>query len=266
MGSASIRVVVLLAVFAALVGCTETQGPPQPQPPTKAAVEPSTGTKPATDGEAKPDTAAEAGTTGEGPPTVLSTLEPGKWVALFNGKDLKGWRIVEDGEFEMHGKIEVKDGAIRLGVGMPFSAVTWTGDFPLEDYEVELEAMRTSGVDIFAATTFPVGKANVSFIVGGWGDTVVGISSVDHMNASENETTKIKSFDNDKWQRFRVRVTKDRIETWVNDEQMVDLARAGHTFPLYGGVEPVSPFGIFSWQSDGALRNIRFRRLKTEEK
>ncbi|MFW6161856.1 MAG: 3-keto-disaccharide hydrolase [Planctomycetota bacterium] len=208
--------------------------------------------------------APAATTTDDGPPSVLSTLEPGKWVALFNGKNMKGWRVVEKYEFEMHGKIEVKDGEIRLGTGMPFSAITWTGDFPLEGYEVELETKRTSGVDIFAGTTFPIGESHASFIVGGWGDTVVGISSVDHMNAAENETTVVQGFDNKKWYRFRIRVTKPKIEAWINDKQVVDLERKGHKFSLYGGTDAMVPFGIFTWQSESALRNIRFRRLKPE--
>lgn len=230
-------------------GCTA----PKPKPEEGTPTAPKT-SAPAAKGEA------------DGPPSVLSTVEPGKWVALFNGKNMKGWRIVEKYEFEMHGKIEVKDGEIRMGTGMPFSAITWTGDFPLEGYEVELEAKRTSGVDIFAGTTFPVGESHVSFIVGGWGDTVVGISSVDHMNAAENETTVVQSFDNKKWHRFRIRVTKAKIEAWVGDKQVVDLERKGHKFSLYGGTDAMVPFGIFNWQSESALRNVRFRRLKDAAK
>ncbi len=255
-----------LLLSAMLAGCTETRETPEPKPSTKAAAAPATETKPETKTEAEPSTVTVPADPEEGPPSVLSTLEPGKWVSLFTGKNLKGWRVVEKAEFEMHGKVEVKDGAIRMGVGMPFTAITWTGDFPQENYEVELEAMRTSGVDIFAATTFPVGEAHVSFIVGGWGDTVVGISSVDDMNASENETTTVMTFDNNTWHRFRIRVTTAKIEAWVGKKQVVDLERKGHTFTLYGGVEPVAPFGVFTWQSEGALRNIRFRRVKPEEK
>jgi len=197
----------------------------------------------------------------EGPPTVLSSVPLEEWVPIFNGKSLKGWRVPEQFEFESHGKIEARDDAIHLGEGNPFSAIAWAGEFPTENFEVELEAMRTKGADIFCGMTFPVGGAHVSLICGGWGDTVVGISSVDDMNASENETTKIMSFDNDKWYRIRARVTEARIEAWVDNEQVVELERKGHEFSLYGGIEPTSPFGIFTWQSAGALRGIRFRRL-----
>ena len=258
-GLPCVRLAAVALALAMLVGCAETGRGPEPAPTTEAPAEPTT------EAEARPQTATEAASEPAAPPSVLSTLAVGKWMSLLDGKTMRGWRIVEEDEFEMHGKIEVKDGAIRMGVGMPFSAVTWTGDFPLEGYEVEFEAMRTSGVDIFAGTTVPVGDKHVSFIAGGWGDTVVGLSCVDDMNASENETTQVISFDNDKWHRFAIRVTKAKIEAWVGDKQVVDLAREGHRFSLYGGVEPTSPFGIFTWQSEGAIRNVRFRRVKAEE-
>lgn len=255
-----------LCVLAVLVGCAGTEETLTLEPKTKVAVEPATKTKPETKAEAKPQTKMGAPTEGEGPPSVLSTLEQGKWVSLFDGKTLRGWRVTKEDEFEMHGKVEVKKGAIYTGVGMPFSGLTWTGDFPKENFEVALEAMRTTGVDIFCGTTFPVGKGHVSLICGGWGDTVVGISSVDGMNASENETTKVMSFENDKWYGIRIRVTKAKIEAWIDDKQVIEQVRKGHEFSLYGGVEPLTPFGVFAWQSEGALRNIRFRRLKGDEK
>ena len=251
-----------LCVLGLLVGCTDTTGTLKHKP------EPGTAAKPKPGTDAKPDT--KAGTTAEdtGPPTVLSTLPVDKWTPIFDGKTLRGWRVPTEDEFEMHGEVNIKDGAIHTGVGMPFSGIVWTGDLPKENYEVELEAKRTTGVDIFCGLTFPVGKDCVSLICGGWGDTVVGISSVDDMNASENETTKVMSFDNNKWYRIRVRVTSDKIETWIADKQVIELKREGHRFSLYGGVEPVSPLGVFSWQSEGAVRNIRFRRVaapKTRE-
>jgi len=199
-------------------------------------------------------------------PTVLSNIPIGQWVSFFDGKTLTGWKVIAEGEFDMHGKIEVKAGAMALGVGMPFSAVRWTGDFPKENFEVECEAMRTTGVDIFCGLTFPVGSSQVSLVLGGWGDTVVGISCIDDLNASENETAKVMSFDNNKWVRVRARVTEKRVEAWVNDEQVVDVERKGRRFSLYPGLDPIAPFGVFSWQTESKLRKFRIRRLKGSPK
>ena len=59
----------------------------------------------------------------------------------------------------------------------------------MSDYEVTLEAMRVDGNDFFCGMTFPAGKDPCTLIVGGWGGTVVGLSSINGMDASENETT-----------------------------------------------------------------------------
>jgi len=139
------------------------------------------------------------------PELVKTPLE--QWVPLFDGKTLRGWRIVEKWEFELHGKIEVKDGALCMAKGMPFSAIAWDGELPKENFEVEVEAKRTDGGDIFCGLTLPVGSSHVSLVCGGWGNTVTGISSIDDLNASENETTAIIEYENNRWYRIRARVT-----------------------------------------------------------
>ena len=57
------------------------------------------------------------------------------------------------------------------------TGITWTNEVPTNNYEISLEAMRVEGSDFFCALTFPVGNDPCSFIVGGWGGGVVGLSS-----------------------------------------------------------------------------------------
>ena len=80
-------------------------------------------------------------------------------------------------------------------MGDPFTGINWTNDFPKMNYEVALDAMRVMGSDFFCGLTVPVGDTFCSLIVGGWGGSLVGISSLDGMDASENETTKFISFE-----------------------------------------------------------------------
>lgn len=51
--------------------------------------------------------------------------------------------------------------------------------------------MRVDGADFFSSLTFPVGSLDksVTYVTGGWGGWVTGITSVDHMFANENVTT-----------------------------------------------------------------------------
>src|SRR5579872_1862095 len=141
-----------------------------------------------------------------------------EWKPLFDGISLKGWR---ETPFTRHGKVQAEDGAILLGTGA-MTGITWTGDFPKTNYEVRLEAMRVDGYDFFAGITFPVGKSFCSWINGGWGGTVVGLSSIDGEDASENETSTARTFQSGRWYALLLRVTPDRIQAWIDGESLID--------------------------------------------
>ena len=130
-------------------------------------------------------------------------------------------------QFGGEGDVEVKDGQIVMHAGNPMTGITCTQEVPKIDYEISLEAMRVDGSDFFCGLTFPVGESPCSFIVGGWGGGVVGLSSIDGSDASENETTKYQEFESGRWYTVRVRVTKDKIEAWLDKKQMVDLRHQG---------------------------------------
>lgn len=191
----------------------------------------------------------------------LSQIPPGKWVPLFDGRTLNGWRVLTEKAFVGHAEVEVRDGAIHLHPGQLQTGIGWAGGFPRDNYEVTLEAMRTEGSDFFCGMTFPVGSEPCTLIVGGWGGTIVGLSNVDHMHAAENVTTNSKSFDNNQWYTIRLRVTPEKIEAWIDDNQMISLERADHHFSVWWEQEAAQPFGIATWSTGAALRNIRFLRV-----
>jgi hypothetical protein len=178
---------------------------------------------------------------------------------LFDGKSLDGWK---ESEFAGQGSVEVVDGRIVLGVGQDMTGITWDGgELPRTNYEIELEAMRVDGADFFCGLTFPVGEHPCSLIVGGWGGTIVGLSSIDRFDASMNETTKFMSFDKNQWYKIRLRVTPERVAAWIDDEQVVDFEIKSHKISVRVEVQASEPLGIASWQTSAALRNIRLRRL-----
>jgi hypothetical protein len=180
-------------------------------------------------------------------------------VALFDGKTLEGWK---ESEFAGQGNVEVVDGEIRMGFGQDLTGITWDGDeLPTTNYEIELEAKRVDGADFFCGLTFPVDDKHCSLILGGWGGTIVGLSSIDRFDASMIETTKFKSFERDKWYKVRLRVTPKKIEAWIDDEQVVDFEIEDHKISVRVEVYASRPLGIASWQTSAALRNLRMRRL-----
>ena len=182
----------------------------------------------------------------------------GEVVSLFDGKTLEGWKSTN---FGGEGEVLVEEGRIVLEMGNDLTGITTTRDVPKTNYEISLEAMRVEGGDFFCGLTFPVKDKPCSLIVGGWGGTVVGLSSINGSDASDNETTSLKSFKKGQWYKIRVRVTDDKIAAWIDDDQVVDMPLADRELSVRSEVDLSRPLGISSWRTEAALRNIQFRRL-----
>lgn len=186
-------------------------------------------------------------------------------IPLFDGKTLASW---EKTQFGGEGDVFVdEEGNLEFGFGAVISGVHWKGEVPAtSNYEISLDAMKLDGNDFFLALTFPVKESHATFVVGGWGGGVVGISSVDDLNASENETMNIEGFEKDVWYKIRVRVTDDKLQAWIDGEEKVDLDLAGRKISLLpGDIELSVPIGIAAYQTRVQYRNIVWRNLKAGE-
>ncbi len=182
------------------------------------------------------------------------------WQSLFDGKALGKWKSTN---FGGEGKVWVSNGEINLEAGATLTGITWQGgELPKTDYEISLEAKKTSGDDFFCGLTFPVGDSSCSLILGGWGGGIVGLSSLNGLDASENETTQVLNFPKDRWYRVRVRVTKAKIEAWLDDKNIVDVVTTGKKISIRPEVELSEPLGVASWVTGAALRDIKLRRLE----
>jgi hypothetical protein len=183
-----------------------------------------------------------------------------QWQPLFDGKTLKGWKTTD---FGARGEVTVEKGTLVLGQGDPLTGITIDGAPPAKmGYEIALEAMRTGGDDFFCGITLPYGDSFFTFIIGGWGGALIGISSIDEQDASENETTQFKKFERNHWYRIRVRVEKDAINAWIDDEQFVKLKVDGRKISMRSGeIEASAPLGIASYRTSAALRELRIRKL-----
>ena len=203
----------------------------------------------------------------------------GKWVRkLLSGKravinaektDSPQWKTLkgdwEISQFGGDGPVEISDSLITFGFGDPMTGIRWEGDLQKENYEIELEARRTDGFDFFCGLTFPIAESNASFILGGWGGGIVGISSIDGRDASENETTDFRNFDNDRWYKVRVRVDAFQIQCWIDDKLACDVPRAEKKFDIRYEMDQCVPLGISNFQCKSELRNLRLRALTSSE-
>ena len=186
------------------------------------------------------------------------------WTSLFDGKTLGKWEVVEKYDFKRHGKVHIEKEAVVLEMGSPATGIRWKGDFPRTAYEISLEARRVEGSDFFCGVTFPVQDAALTLVCGGWSGMVVGLSSIDGEPAVENETCSYTEFELGRWYPIRLRVTKRLVEVWIDREKIIELPTDDRKFTLYWEMEPLQPLGICSWVTTGAVRKIRYRRVKEE--
>jgi hypothetical protein len=182
-----------------------------------------------------------------------------KWESLFDGKTLAGWKTPK---FGGEGKVHVDDDAIVMDTGSNMTGIAWTGDVPRNNYELSLEGKRLEGADFFCTTTFPVGTESCSLVVGGWGGGLVGLSSVNGHDASDNSTSRYVAFKKDQWYRVRIRVTDAAVQAWLDDEQLVNQPRKGYKFGVRAEVEQCRPLGISTWATKGAVRKIQIRPIE----
>jgi len=187
-------------------------------------------------------------------------LDAKDWKALFDGKSLKGWAVTD---FAGHAEPKVEAGLLHIPAGLALSGINRTNPPPKMNFEITLEAKKTDGNDFFCCLTFPYGESHCSFVVGGWGGGLVGLSSVDGMDASENETADYMVFEKDRWYRISVRVTPEKIETWIGEDKMVDLETDQRRIEMrFGEIEESVPLGIATWMTSAVLRDLRIRELK----
>ena len=184
-----IRKILYVTVAAALiVGCATKAGEPESKsgPGKPPAVEPNPQTDAPTGIPAPEEILRKAAAVPSEP------FEGTGWTSFFDGKTLTGWK---ETDFAGHGQVQCESGMIVLGMGNDFTGISRTNEPPTVNYEIALDAMRAQGSDFFCGLTFPVKDSFCSLIVGGWGGAVVGLSSIDGEDASENETTKFMKFD-----------------------------------------------------------------------
>jgi hypothetical protein len=194
------------------------------------------------------------------PSIVLSAQEGPKWQRMIDGKSLTGWK---ETPFTGRGEVRVGDGEIFLGKGT-LTGIHWTGAFPTTDYEIRLEGMRAAGRDFFAGITFPVNDSFCTWINGGWGGRVVGLSSLDGNDASENETSARYDFETGRWYGLWLVVTAERIRAWIDEEPVIDVSIAGREVGLRPGeIELSKPLGIAAYSTTARLRKIEYRTLSS---
>jgi len=188
---------------------------------------------------------------------------PGPWVSMFDGKTLADWRVVRELVCDSPGEVRVENGRIVLEEAAPdrSTSISWTGSMPRTNYEIRLEAMRTAGPGCIFHLVFPVGNSRSLLLVGADG-TLVALDPVDGLDYKKNITKRSMTFEDDRWYRIRLRVTRAEIAVWIDNNKMIDLPLERHRVDIPEEWRVLQPLGLGTWKSASTFRNIAMRRLE----
>lgn len=199
-----------------------------------------------------------------GPQASQAPAPPQRW-DLFSSPLVEHWK---DAEMLRSGGVWHEKDGFTLKAGSPMTGIvfpTWEQDgLPLTDYRVTYDAMRVSGRDFFGSVTFPVGSRErcVTFVLGGWGGSQVGISSIDGLDATMNATGSVQRFEDGKWYRIRIEVTRETLIVWMDDRKLLQAAIAHADLSLRSGeIDLCVPFGFASYGTEGRIRNCVVEQL-----
>ena len=169
---------------------------------------------------------------------------------------LAGGEIVADSEV-----FTLKAGAPMTGIVFP----DWEKEgLPLTDYAISYEALRVSGSDFFGSVTFPVTSREkcVTFVLGGWGGSQVGISCIDGYDAAENSTGSSQRFENGQWYKLRLEIRAGSIQAWLDKRPIIHTNITGRQLSLRGGeIVHCVPFGFATYSTEGRIRHLKINRL-----
>ena len=188
---------------------------------------------------------------------TASTSGAAEPVQLVNGRDLTGWKTAD--LFE-GGKVAVlPDGAVECDFGNPMTGIAYTNTPPRMNYELSLQAVRVQGSDFFVALTLPIETNYCTIIIGGWGGGLCGISSVDYLDASENQWSENITLENERWYTLRVRVTPGVLQVFL-DETLYTARVEGppSRFSLRSGsdIDKTGPLGLATYRTKARWRHF----------
>ncbi len=161
------------------------------------------------------------------------------------------------------GAIHATRSELVLEPGGPLTGGTFAVELPRDGYEVEFRAARLTGIDFFCGLTFPTLRGDLTLVLGGWGGTVCGLSSLDGEDASSNDTRTLRHFENGVDHAVRVRVDGDDVRVFVDGKPFLRTDLEGHEVGVRAEVEPCRPFGFCCYLTTARLSALRWRPTRS---
>lgn len=160
-------------------------------------------------------------------------------------------------DFGVPGVAAIEKNRIVLEPGAPLAGVTFTGASPKPPYALEVEFTKRFGGDFPCALTFPVADAHLSLVLGGWGGTVCGLSSLDGLDASRNETRFLRAFPPGSRAHVRVEVDSGEVRALLDGVEVVRVALTGRRLGVRAELLPSRPIGVASFATAVEVHAVR---------
>jgi hypothetical protein len=176
---------------------------------------------------------------------------PGRTGSLFDGKTLAGWEAARGGHFlgNVADRLSVADGSIAIGASTEGTGVRCTQDLPTTGYELTFEVNAIEGSKWAGSALFPLGGGAGLWEIrtGDGGPALLARSAAEGLKDVRSQPFAMA---NGTWYRFRLRVDAERVQAWINDQQVFDCPRRGYDFGFFTGSG-----------AKAKIRNIRIQAL-----
>lgn len=185
--------------------------------------------------------------------SLADFMPSGETFDMFDGESLGFWQADPS---TSPGEIEIKDKVLVLHKGNPFTRLNWTGLMPTCNYEVDFDAKRSEGNDLFCRLVFPAGDAFALLVLSGRTELTGGIFSVDDQELAEYRSADPIKFENEHWYHIRLRVTEQNILVWVADQKIADLDIIAQQLPRRQQVPLDYSLTLVTHNAAGSFKNI----------
>lgn len=194
--------------------------------------------------------------------TTSALTEAADFADLFNGRNLDGW-TQRNGTATY--RIEADTIVGRTAEGSPNSFLCTDqlyGDFVLK-FDVKVDTALNSGVQIRSQTAggTPTGRVNgpqVEISLDGMAGYVYGEAAGGWMTP-DGDRKAHQHFKDGKWNAYRIVAEGNRIQTWINGQQISDLTHAERYKSHPKGFIGLQVHGIGAGQGP---YEVRWRNLK----
>lgn len=180
------------------------------------------------------------------------------WVELFNGRDLEGWKVNENGT----GKFKVEDGAI---VASGDRAHCFYTGREFKDFVFEAEVKTTPGSNsgiyfhtVYQEEGWPTTGHEVQVNVSFKGDPVRSGSLYNRVKLFK---TAMK--DNE-WAKYRITVKGNTVRTEINDDVLYEYVQPPLAPPVPGEMNSRIGSGLMALQAHDPGSVVHYRNLRVK--